>query len=164
MSRDLLVSRATYGTERSFLLERSQAWAVVVAQLVERSLPTPEIRGSNPNIGKLYLPIVHWNWKDENRENEAGNGPFKKKKFHKFTLSLSRLHLELHGLRQARWEAGQGLQGGLQRVQHDRHGDGSTASSANVGSSTIADNNIGINDHSKVLNVPRSKCISYLAL
>ena len=33
--------------------------AVVVAQLVEQSLPTPEIRGSNPNIGKLYLPIVH---------------------------------------------------------------------------------------------------------
>ena len=23
-------------------------WAVVVAQLVERSLPTPEVRGSNP--------------------------------------------------------------------------------------------------------------------
>ena len=30
---------------------------VVVAQLVERSLP--EIRGLNPNISKLYLPIVH---------------------------------------------------------------------------------------------------------
>ena len=27
-------------------------WAVVVAQLVERSLLTPEIRGSNPDIGK----------------------------------------------------------------------------------------------------------------
>ena len=27
-------------------------WAVVVAQLVERSLPIPEIRGSNPVIGK----------------------------------------------------------------------------------------------------------------
>ena len=26
--------------------------AVVVAQLVERSLPTPEIRGLNPDIGK----------------------------------------------------------------------------------------------------------------
>ena len=32
------------------------AWAVVVAQLVERSLPTPEVRGSNPVIGKL----LHW--------------------------------------------------------------------------------------------------------
>ena len=27
--------------------------AVVVAQLVERSLPTPEVRGSNPDIGKV---------------------------------------------------------------------------------------------------------------
>ena len=26
----------------------------VVAQLEERSLPTPEVRGSNPVIGKLY--------------------------------------------------------------------------------------------------------------
>ena len=29
--------------------------AVVVAQLVERSLPTPEIRGSNPNSGKVLF-------------------------------------------------------------------------------------------------------------
>ena len=29
--------------------------AVVVAQLVERSLPTLEVRGSNPVIGKLYI-------------------------------------------------------------------------------------------------------------
>ena len=27
-------------------------WAVVVAQLVEQSLPTPEVRGSNPVISK----------------------------------------------------------------------------------------------------------------
>ena len=27
-------------------------WEVVVAQLVERSLPIPEVRGSNPVIGK----------------------------------------------------------------------------------------------------------------
>ena len=33
-----------------------QSWAVVVAQLVEQSLPIPEIRGSNPVIGKkIYL-------------------------------------------------------------------------------------------------------------
>ena len=33
--------------------------AVVVAQLVERSLPTPEVRGSNPVIGKtLILNII----------------------------------------------------------------------------------------------------------
>ena len=29
--------------------------AVVVAQLVERSLPIPEVRGSNPVIGKNYI-------------------------------------------------------------------------------------------------------------
>ena len=29
-----------------------QFWAVVVAQLVEQSLPIPEVRGSNPVIGK----------------------------------------------------------------------------------------------------------------
>ena len=28
-------------------------WAVIVAQLVERSLTTPEVRGLNPVIGKL---------------------------------------------------------------------------------------------------------------
>ena len=28
---------------------------VVVAQLVERSLPKPEVRGSNPIIGKIYM-------------------------------------------------------------------------------------------------------------
>ena len=28
--------------------------AVVVAQLVEQSLPIPEVRGSNPVIGKIY--------------------------------------------------------------------------------------------------------------
>ena len=28
--------------------------AVAVAQLVEWSLPTPEVRGSNPVIGKIF--------------------------------------------------------------------------------------------------------------
>ena len=40
--------------------------------MVERSLPTPEICGSNPNIGKFYLPIVHLNRKVKNKEREAG--------------------------------------------------------------------------------------------
>ena len=30
-------------------------WAVVVAQLVERSLPTSEVRSSNQVIGKIYI-------------------------------------------------------------------------------------------------------------
>ena len=42
---------------------KQHEWAVVVAQLVERSLPEPEINGSNPVIGnfiyyKLYLKTV----------------------------------------------------------------------------------------------------------
>ena len=52
-----------------------------VAQLVERLLPIPEDRGSNPVIGKIYL---YWTyvycqtvyWKDENNEKEAGKAHF----------------------------------------------------------------------------------------
>ena len=55
---------------------------MVLAQLVERSLPIPEIRGSNPVIGKNLFK--NWTFvncqlcieKDENKEKEAGNGPF----------------------------------------------------------------------------------------
>ena len=47
--------------------------------MLEQSISTPEICGSNPNIGKFYLPIVQLNRKDENEEKEAGNGPFFKK-------------------------------------------------------------------------------------
>ena len=51
-----------------------------MAQLVERSLLTPEARGSNPVIGKLlYGTFVNYQLyrKDENKEKEARNGPFK---------------------------------------------------------------------------------------
>ena len=30
-------------------------WVVVVAQLAERLLPTPEVRRSNPVIGEIYI-------------------------------------------------------------------------------------------------------------
>ena len=52
--------------------------AVVVAQLVELSLPIPEVRGLNPVIGKnLYLTFtVFCIEKTKNKEKEAGNGPF----------------------------------------------------------------------------------------
>ena len=43
--------------------------------MVERSLPTPEIRGSNPNIGKVLSTNCKLNRKDEIKEKEAGNGP-----------------------------------------------------------------------------------------
>ena len=62
--------------------------AVVVVQLVERSLPTAEVRGSNPVIGKLlYRTFIYCQlyWKDENKEKEAENGPFLKKL--RFSLS-----------------------------------------------------------------------------
>ena len=65
-------------------------WALVVAQLVERLLKIPEVRGSNPVIGKIYIEhlfavncientkikkkrpgMVHfqrsWIWKDDQR-------------------------------------------------------------------------------------------------
>ena len=59
-----------------FLLFFVGPWSVVVVQLVVRSLPTPEIRGSNPIIGKFYfLSTV---LKDENKEKEAWNVLIKK--------------------------------------------------------------------------------------
>ena len=58
-----------------------QRRAVVVVQLVERLLPIPEVRGSNSDIGiNLFilniclLSTVFG--KDENKEKEAGDGPF----------------------------------------------------------------------------------------
>ena len=47
--RALLVHSITYNyTKREWV----RLWEVVVAQLVERSLPIPEVRGSIPVIGK----------------------------------------------------------------------------------------------------------------
>ena len=57
------------------------SWAVVLAQLVERSLPTPEVHGSNLVIVKLLyrtFGFLQLKIKVENNEKEAGNGPFKK--------------------------------------------------------------------------------------
>ena len=43
---------------------------MVVAQLVERSTPTPGIRGSNPAIGNFYLVsnVLNLCWKDEKKK------------------------------------------------------------------------------------------------
>ena len=52
---------------------------MVVEQLAERSLMTPEIRGLNPDIAKKSLSVIICQLqsrKDENKEKEAGNGPF----------------------------------------------------------------------------------------
>ena len=68
------------------------SWEVVVAQLVERSLPISEVRGSNPVIGKnLYGTFtVNCIWKNENKVKQAGNGPFKKTIF-QYAIILTRL-------------------------------------------------------------------------
>ena len=55
---------------------------MVVAQLVERSLPKPEVRGSNPFIGKIYIEhLFTFNYieKTKIKKKEAGYGPFYKK-------------------------------------------------------------------------------------
>ena len=55
-----------------------------MAQLIEGLLPTPQNRGSNPDIGKInllsitYIIIQKLERKDGNKEKEAGNGPFLK--------------------------------------------------------------------------------------
>ena len=65
-------------------LQGKKSWnrAVVVAQLAEQSLPIPVVRGSNPVIGKNLF--IYWRFVccqlcieiNENKEKEAGNGPF----------------------------------------------------------------------------------------
>ena len=54
---------------------------MVVAQLAERSLPTPVIRGSNPDIGNISNMFICQllSRKDENKEKEAGMAHFLKK-------------------------------------------------------------------------------------
>ena len=53
-----------------------------MAQLVERSRPIPEVRGSNPVIGKNLLFILNIcllstvYWKDENKEKRPGMAHF----------------------------------------------------------------------------------------
>ena len=63
-------------------------WEVVVAQLVERSLPIPEVRGSNPVIGKnlLILNICILStvyWKTKIKKKRPGMALFLKKKMPK---------------------------------------------------------------------------------
>ena len=61
--------------------QRLTTWAVVVAQLAERSLPISEDPGSNPVIGDfcwafIYCLLVVETTK--NKEKVVGNGPFLK--------------------------------------------------------------------------------------
>ena len=52
---------------------------MVVAQLVERSLPTPEIRGSNPGTGEILS--TNCALEKTKIKKEAGNGPSEKKSY-----------------------------------------------------------------------------------
>ena len=52
-------------------IKQFTAWVGVVDQLLDRSLPIPEVRGSDPIIGKLsYKTFVNCQlyWKDEKRK------------------------------------------------------------------------------------------------
>ena len=49
---------------------------VVVAQMIEQSFPTPEISGSNPVIGNVFLLSTTTILLDGNKEKQATeNGP-----------------------------------------------------------------------------------------
>ena len=54
---------------------------LVVAQLLEQSLPIPEVRSSNPVITNIYINhLFTVNCiEKQKKEKEAGNGPFLKK-------------------------------------------------------------------------------------
>ena len=72
-----------------------QRFAMAVAQLVEWLLLIPEVRGSNPIIGKKIIENLPSSvWKDENKEKEAMNlkNDFFKKTFrYKFILKYQRI-------------------------------------------------------------------------
>ena len=59
----------------------TKTWVVVVAQLVVRSLPTPEVHSSNPVIGKIYIEHCLLSTKliYEIKKKVAGNIPFYRK-------------------------------------------------------------------------------------
>ena len=78
---------------QSYATKTLYIWAVVVAQLVELLLLTPEICSSNPVISKILFPInciKKQFWKNEIKEKEAGNGPLK-------TLIMGSCSTDLYG-------------------------------------------------------------------
>ena len=76
--------------------------AVVVAQLVARSLPTPEIHGSNPFIGKIVSTNCTIKIKTKMLENRPGMSHLKNEtrfvmncRFHISVISTTATSLEL---------------------------------------------------------------------
>ena len=51
-----------------------KAWLVVVTQLTDRSLLTPEVRGSDPVIGEFFKNIYYCIEKTKIKEKEARKG------------------------------------------------------------------------------------------
>ena len=64
------------------ICNNKHSWEVVVAQLVEWSLPIPEVCGSNPITSKVFIEysLLSTVLKRRKKEKEAGNGPFFLKK------------------------------------------------------------------------------------
>ena len=76
-------------------------WAADVAQLVERSLHTPEVRGSNPVIGKIYIAhcLLTGNCiKKTKIEASVKKGNISTKKFFNFNFFLEILSFLLLSL------------------------------------------------------------------
>ena len=64
-----------------------------MAQLVERSLSIPEVRGSNPVISKIYIGqlfTVKCIETTKIKKKEAGNSAFEKKNFQTFFIRRRR--------------------------------------------------------------------------
>ena len=77
-SKELTV-KSPYLVEREMSKHFNQDWAVVVAQLVERSLPTHVVGIPNPVIGKFYL--LSTVLKFIQRRKKVGNCPLIEKTF-----------------------------------------------------------------------------------
>ena len=53
------------------LVQLKTTWPVVVAQLAEQSLPTPEVRSSNPVISEFLIKKISTILKNENKEQRG---------------------------------------------------------------------------------------------
>ena len=94
-----------YSSAYTYLFITIISREVVVAQLVERSLPISEVRGSNPVIGKnlfIYWTFVYYQLcieKTKIKKKEAGVGPFFffKKNNNKCVVKIqTKRHLDLY--------------------------------------------------------------------
>ena len=52
------LNKKRLGMLHFFKKKQQKVWAVIVAQMVEQSLPTLEVHFSNPVIGKIYIEYL----------------------------------------------------------------------------------------------------------